>query len=299
MSEPAQSSRQTPRRRLSFEYFPPRTETGRQRFEETVARLDTLAPNFVSVTCAAQGSRRSGTEETVSALISQGIVTAPHISVGAMRLSELDAEIDRYAARDVNRYVALRGDAAADVAADDEVYGLPGADAEHLVRHLRRRLGEAVAIEVAGYPETHPRAASPAADLASLKRKVDAGANAVLTQFFFLADAYQQFRERAVAAGITAPIIPGILPLTSHERTLRFAADCGARVPDRICQELEKLADDQQGLADYGVSVISRLCQDLLAAGAPGLHFYTLNQWRPTSRICANLGINPARAATP
>lgn len=276
--------------RLSFEYFPPRTARGETALLETARRLETFRPEFSSVTCGAGGSTDAerppwrSTLATLRQLRANRLNAVPHLTIREDSEAGTKEALDHYLAEGASRLVALRGDA-------------PGAgagltqSAETLVQRIRRHSADAFEIEVAGYPEVHPQAASPAADIENLKRKVDAGADGVITQYFYNLSAFLHFRDRARRAGVEAPITPGIMPLVSFSRILRFSAACGADIPRWIRQHLEALRNDQDALVEFGVEVVSRLCADLLAAGVPGLHFYTLNQWRATAAICRNLGL--------
>jgi len=247
-------------------------------------RLGRYSPAFVSVTYGAGGSTRAGTADTVKRLLGRGFTVAPHLSMGSDSRDRVCAFIDEYQRAGVQRIVALRG---------DRSLGVGGAansnNAEALVRLIRAHSGCALQLEVAGYPEVHPEAESPASDLEFLRRKVDAGANGIITQYFYNPYAYFDYRQRAEAAGIRVPIVPGIMPLTSYRKLMRFSRRCGADVPRWIAKQLEAYGDDEVALREFGIEVVTRLCEDLLAAEAPGLHFYTLNHWSAASRICENL----------
>lgn len=280
--------------RLSFEFFPPRTPEGRTNLLGVADRLARFQPAFFSVTYGANGSTREGTPDTVQRLLAQGLSAAPHLSMGRDSAERIQALVDEYLHAGVRRMVALRG---------DRPSGMGGArlpnNAEALVRVIRAHCGDALQLEVAGYPEVHPDAESPRRDLEFLKRKVDAGANGIITQYFYHPYAFIDFRRRAEAAGIGVPIVPGIMPLTNFDRFVRFSQGCGADVPRWLYKRLEAYRDDQHALREFGVEVVTRLCQDLIAAGAPGLHFYTLNRWSVTTQICENLGFAADPAPTP
>ena len=260
--------------RLSFEFFPPRTASGRASLLGVADRLNRFRPAFFSVTYGANGSTRTGTADTVQRLLDHGLAAAPHLSMGSDSAAQIRSLVDAYRRQGVKRMVALRG---------DRPSGVGGArypnNAEALVRLLRAHCGDALKLEVAGYPEVHPESESPGRDLEFLKRKVDAGADGIITQYFFNPYAFFDFRRRAEAAGIRAPIVPGIMPLTNFTNFVRFSEGCGADVPRWLYKHLETYRDDEQALREFGIEVVTRLCQDLLAADVPGLHFYTLNRW--------------------
>ena len=272
--------------RLSFEFFPPRTPEGRAGLLGVANRLQRFRPAFFSVTYGANGATRAGTADTVRRLLDHGMAAAPHLSMGSDSEERIHALIDAHLKSGVRRIVALRGDRPSGVGADR-----PPNNAEALVRVLRAHCGAKLQLEVAGYPEVHPEAESPEHDIEFLKRKVDAGANGIITQYFYHPYAYFDFRRRAEAAGIRVPIVPGVMPLTNFTRFVRFSRGCGADVPRWLYKRLEACRDDPHTLRELGVEVVTRLCEDLLAAGAPGLHFYTLNRWGAATRICENLGL--------
>ncbi len=274
--------------RLSFEFFPPRTPAGRAGLLGVANRLTRFRPAFFSVTYGANGSTREGTVNTVRRLLDQGLVAVPHLSMGSDRAAQTRALIDEYRRIGVDRIVALRGDRPSGMGA----VRYPN-NAEALVRLIRAHCGDALQLEVAGYPEVHPEAVSPASDLQFLKRKVEAGANGVITQYFFSPHAFFDFRRRAEAVGIDVPIVPGIMPLTNFTNFVRFSRGCGADIPRWIYKHLEAYRDDEPSLREFGVEVVTRLCRELLAEGVPGLHFYTLNRWGAATRICENLGLGP------
>ena len=272
--------------RLSFEFFPPRTHGGRAGLLGVASRLQRFRPAFFSVTYGANGSTREGTADTVQRLLDRGMPAAPHLSMGGDSEEWVEALIDQYLQAGVRRLVALRG---------DRPSGMGGArlpnNAEALVRAIRAHCGDALQLEVAGYPEVHPDAESPEQDLEFLKRKVDAGANGIITQYFYHPYAYFDYCRRVEAAGIRVPVVPGIMPLTNFSRFVQFSEGCGADVPRWLYRRLEAYQDDEAALREFGIDVVTRLCQDLTAAGAPGLHFYTLNRWGAATKICENLGL--------
>jgi len=275
--------------RLSFEFFPPRTEEGRSSLAAVAVRLGTLNPAFFSCTYGAGGSTRDGTRETVRRLFELGFEAAPHLSIGADSEADIHAMLDDYRAIGVRRIVALRGDLPSGLGRARFAH-----NAETLVRWIRAHSGEHFQLEVAAYPETHPDASSPAEDLDYFKRKVGAGANAAITQYFYNPHAYIDFVNRCERAGLRIPIVPGIMPISNYEGIVRFSENCGADIPRWMKKHLEALRDDPDGLKAFATEALTRLCEDLLAAGAPGLHFYTLNRWGATLAICANLGLSGA-----
>jgi len=280
--------------RLSLEFFPPRRTEGDGAsggIDGVVMRLRDLNPSFCSCTYGAGGSTRDGTRETVRRLIELGFNAVPHLSIGTDSEADIGALLDHYRELGVRRIVALRGDVPSGVGRARLVH-----NAETLVRWIRAHSGDHFEIEVAAYPETHPDARSPAEDLDFFARKVAAGATGAITQYFYNVDAYVDFVDRCRRAGITVPIVPGIMPITNLDGIVRFSENCGADLPRWIRKQLEALRDDEPGLRAFGIEVVTRVCQELLAAGAPGLHFYTLNRWGATAAICRNLGLNSAAA---
>jgi methylenetetrahydrofolate reductase (NADPH) len=255
-----------------------------------VRRLAALQPHYFSVTYGAGGSDQQGTYDTLVRVIEQtGIEAAPHLTcVGSTRAS-IAALLQRYRDAGVRRIVALRGDlpaTALGASAPGEFHY-----ASELVSFIRQTHGAAFRIEVAAYPEMHPQAADAHTDFEHFRRKVEAGADAALTQYFFNADAYFDFAERCARARIAVPVIPGIMPITNLTQLARFSAACGAEIPRWVRLRLELLADDKAALLDFGLDVVGRLCETLLRGGAPGLHFYTLNQAEPTLRLWHQLGL--------
>lgn len=274
------------RLRLSFEFFPPRSEEGVASLARVTEKLDELKPDFYSCTYGAGGSTRDGTKETVAHLIQSGHATAPHLSIGADDEEMTFAMLNDYRDMGIDRIVALRGDVPSGIGRSRF-----RANAEALVGRIRRHSGDHFHIEVAAYPEVHPDAKSPGSDLEFFQRKVDAGANSAITQYFYNTHAYYDFVERCARAGVTIPVYPGIMPITSYQGLIRFSDNCGADVPRWLRKHLEAFADDDDSLRRFGIDTVSRLCDDLLAAGAPGLHFYTLNRWGASRAICRNLGL--------
>jgi methylenetetrahydrofolate reductase (NADPH) len=277
---------ETSARTFSFEFFPPATAEGASKLAATRAKLAVLGPEFFSVTYGAGGSTRDRTLEAVLEIQAAGQRAAPHIScIGSSRES-LRATLVTYREHGIRHLVALRGDLPSGSAgAGDFRY------ANELVEFIRGETGDWFHIDVACYPEYHPQASSPAADLASFKRKVGAGADSAITQYFFNADSYYQFIDAAAAAGIDIPIVPGIMPIISFSKLARFSDACGAEIPRWIRRKMESFGDDAASVRAFGLDVVTGLCADLLAHGAPGLHFYTLNQASLTTVIWQRLGL--------
>ena len=272
---------------LSFEFFPPKTDAGREKLlAQTAPALQALAPGFFSVTYGAGGSTRDRTFDTVTALADRGLTVAPHLSFGGDDEATIADMLDRYKARGIERIVALRGDIPSGNGA-----GATIVYASELVAFIRERTGDHFHIEVAAYPEIHPQAQSYESDIRYLKGKFDAGANSGITQYFYSPEAYFYFLDQCAAIGIEAPIVPGIMPITNYQNLARFSRNCGAEIPRWICQRIEGFGDDQESIRQFGIEVVTQLCGTLLDSGAPGLHFYTMNQVEPTRQICENLGL--------
>lgn len=275
---------------FSFELFPPRTPEGAAKLPETVRRLAEVRPNFFSVTFGAGGSEQEGTYETVMRVVEHtGIETAPHLTCVGSTREKIAALLDRYRAAGIRRIVALRGDlpaTAVSAAAPGEFRY-----ANELVEFIRERHGDAFTLEVAAYPEMHPQATGLEADFENFRRKVEAGADGAVTQYFYNADAYFDFAERCAHAGLKVPLVPGIMPITNFVQLSRFSAACGADLPRWLRLRLESLQHDKAALLDFGLDVVTRLCETLLRGGAPGLHFYSLNQADPTLKLWRNLGL--------
>jgi len=273
-------------RNCSVEFFPPRTAEGTEKLRAARRTLAPLKPAFCSVTFGAGGSTREGTLETVLEIRSEGLQATPHISCIGTTAQGVRDVLARYREHDIRHLVALRGDLpSGTIDAGDFHY------ASELVEFIRRETGDWFHIDVAAYPEYHPQSRSPHEDLANFKRKVEAGANSAITQYFFNADAYWSFVEAAVALGIGVPIVPGIMPIASYTKLARFSDACGAEIPRWIRRKLESYGDDVVSIRAFGLDVVTRLCEDLLEAGAPGLHFYTLNQAALTTTIWRRLDL--------
>jgi methylenetetrahydrofolate reductase (NADPH) len=275
---------------FSFELFPPRTPEGVAKLPSVIGQLAAVRPSYFSITYGAGGSTQEGTYETLMAVARHsGVEAAPHLTCVGSTRAHIASLLDRYRQAGVKRIVALRGDLPATAmspAAPGEFHY-----ANELVSFIRAEHGDWFRIEVAAYPEMHPQAASPAEDFANFRRKVEAGADAALTQLFFNAGAYFDFLERAAKAGIAIPIVPGIMPITSYANTVRFCTGCGADLPRWVRLRLEELEQDKPALVDFGIGVVTRLSETLLSGGAPGLHFYTINQAGPSLRLWKNLGL--------
>jgi methylenetetrahydrofolate reductase (NADPH) len=272
--------------RISFEYFPPRTEEGKRKLlQEITPALNALNPAFFSVTYGAGGTTRDSTLGVVSAMREDGIDVAPHLSFGGDDGKAIGALVDTYVDRGIKRLVALRGDMPSGMGGSSQlVY------ASELVAFIRERTGDHFEIEVAAYPEIHPEAKSYDSDIRYLKAKLDAGANAAITQYFFNVEAYFYFLDQCAAAGISKPVYAGIMPIINFANLARFSRNCGAEIPRWICQRVEGYGDDQESIRKFGIEVVTQLCQTLLDSGAPGIHFYTMNHVEPTREIYRNLG---------
>ncbi|MBI5785516.1 MAG: methylenetetrahydrofolate reductase [NAD(P)H] [Rhodocyclales bacterium] len=271
---------------LSVEFFPPQTPEGADKLRATWTRLAPLKPAFFSVTFGAGGSTQDRTFETVEEIRAAGLPAAPHLSCIGSTKARVREILERYRAVGIHRIVALRGDLPSGMAEPGELR-----HANELVEFIRQETGDWFHIEVAAYPEYHPQAKSPKDDLANFKRKADAGADTAITQFFYNADAYEHFVADARAAGVAIPIIPGIMPVASFSKLSRFADTCGAEIPRWMRKQFESYGDDAASIRAYGLDVVTSLCERLIKAGAPGLHFYTLNQAGLTTEIVKRLGL--------
>jgi methylenetetrahydrofolate reductase (NADPH) len=269
---------------FSIEFFPPKTPEGSDKLRVTRQKLALLQPTYFSVTFGAGGTTQQGTLDTVIDIRREGHDAAPHLScVGGTRDS-IRQILAQYQAHDIHRLVALRGDLPSG-------YGMGGEFryANELVEFIRAETGDWFHIEVAAYPEMHPQARSPQDDLQHFVRKMQAGANAAITQYFYNPDAYFQFVELAQKTGVSAPIVAGIMPITNSSQLLRFSEMCGAEIPRWIRLKLASYGDDQASIKAFGLDVVTHLCERLLAGGAPGLHFYSLNQAAATTEIWQRL----------
>lgn len=273
-------------RAFSFEFFPPKTPEGKLKLRETWKQLGQLKPRFFSVTFGAGGSTREGTLDTVLEIRAAGHDAAPHLSCIASSREELAAQLERYKSSGIRHIVALRGDLPSGLAASGELRY-----ASDLVRFIRETTGDWFQIEVACYPEYHPQTRNAVDEITNFKRKVDAGANAAITQYFYNAEAYYRFVDAAEAAGINVAIVPGIMPISNFSQLARFSEACGTEIPRWMRFRLESFRDDSASIRAFGLDVVTRMCDELLQAGAPGLHFYTLNQAGLTSTIWQRLGL--------
>jgi len=268
----------------SFEFFPPKTADGVANLREARKSLAQFKPEFFSVTFGAGGSTRDRTMETVFEIQGEGYAAAPHISCISSSKEEIRELLSAYQAKGIKRLVTLRGDVpSGEVSAGDFKY------ANELVTFIRQETGDWFHIEVAAYPEFHPEAQSAAKDIANFKRKVEAGANSAITQYFYNADAYFRFLEACDQENIVVPIVPGIMPIYNYTQLARFSGVCGAEIPRWLRLRLEAYGDDMASLRAYGADVVTEMCQRLIAAGVKNMHFYTLNQAGTIAKIIQNL----------
>ncbi len=273
--------------RLSFEFFPPKTEKGAEKLIGVRDALAKYQPEFFSVTYGAGGSTRDNTKNIVCQFNDAGIATAPHLSFGGDDEASIADLIGEYRSHGVNRIVALRGDRPSGSGSGTRmVY------ANELVAFIRKQFGDDMHLEVAAYPEIHPEAKSYSEDIRYLKGKFEAGANSAITQYFFNPDAYFYFVEQCQAAGIDQPIYPGIMPISNYANLARFSDACGAEIPRWMRKRLDSFGDDTDSIKAFGAEIVSDLCEVLLENGAPGIHFYTMNQLEPTQTLLQNLGIS-------
>jgi len=269
----------------SFEFFPPKTPEGITKLAATSKKLAALQPRFFSVTFGAGGSTRDHTFETVTDLQKNtGIETAPHLSCISSTRENIREALAAYQEAGISHMVALRGDMPSGMVEAGEFRY-----ANELVTFIREETGDHFHIEVAAYPEYHPQASSPDRDLANFKRKVEAGANSAITQYFYNPDAYFRFVERCNRTGIDIPVVPGIMPVTNYHQLARFSDACGAEIPRWIRKRLEAYGEDTASIRAFGEEVVTNMCAQLLKGGAPGLHFYTLNRAAPALAIWNNL----------
>lgn len=272
---------------FSFEFFPPKTDKGAENLRAVRNELAALNPRFFSVTYGAGGSTQANTLNTVLEIQrDSGIEAAPHLSCVGSNAEQIREILDTYRNNGIKHIVALRGD-------------LPSGSrdlgqfryANELVEFIRKETGDHFNIEVAAYPEMHPQAPNLKVDIDNFVRKVNAGANSAITQYFFNADAYWHFVDECVKKGVEIPIVPGIMPITNYSQLARFSDMCGAEIPRWLRKQLETYADDVESIAKFGEEFISLLCENLLETGAPGLHFYTMNRVEPTMSIWKNIGL--------
>jgi methylenetetrahydrofolate reductase (NADPH) len=273
---------------LSLEFFPPKTPEGIVKLAAVRQQLYTLKPEFCSVTYGAGGSTQDGTFNTVQAILAEGVDAASHFTcIGATRES-VTTQLAQFKASGVRRLVALRGDMPSG-------FGASGLGelryASDLIAFIRESTGNHFHIEAAAYPEMHPQARSPQADLDAYLAKVRAGANSAITQMFFNADAYFRFADEARQAGADIPLVPGIMPITNSSGIIRFADSCGAEIPRWMRLRLQAFGDDTESIKAFGLDVVTEMCERLIAGGVPGLHIYTMNQSVATLAICQRLGL--------
>jgi methylenetetrahydrofolate reductase (NADPH) len=272
---------------LSAEFFPPKTDEGAEKLRVVRGRLkEELDPSFFSVTFGAGGSTQDGTMSTVKEIHEGGISAAPHLSCVGSSKSKVLELLQQYQSLGISRIVALRGDLPSGAGDYGEFK-----HANELVSFIRQETGDWFHIEVAAYPEFHPQATSAVDDIEKFVQKVNAGANSAITQYFFNSDAYFQFIEDVASYDVSIPIIPGIMPIVSSTQLIRFSDACGAEIPRWLRKRLESFGDDTASIKAYGLEVVTDLCHQLIAGGAPGLHFYTLNMAEPTLSIVRELEV--------
>ena len=272
---------------ISIEFFPPKTPEGVEKLTVVRQKLYALKPQFFSCTYGAGGSTQDGTLQTVQAILADGFQAAPHFScIGATRAS-VRAQLATFKAAGIQRMVALRGDLPSGYGGFGEFKY-----ASELIEFIRAETGDRFHIEVGCYPEVHPQAKSPEADLLAYLAKVRAGASSAITQYFYNADAYFRFVEDTDALGATLPVVPGIMPIISSTQLMRFSDACGAEIPRWIRLRLQAFGDDTASIKAFGLDVVTDLCEQLRAGGAPGLHFYCMNQAAATLEICRRLDLN-------
>ncbi len=271
---------------FSFELFPPQTPQGIEKLRITRQQLAQFNPKFFSVTFGAGGSTRERTLETVLEIQAEGRVVAPHLSCIGSTQQNIREILEKYYQAGIRQIVALRGDLPSGMAQAGEFRY-----ASELVAFIRQEFGTAFHIEVAAYPEYHPQARSAQSDFENFKRKIETGANSAITQYFYNADAYFYFVESCESAGLNIPIVPGIMPISKFSQLVRFSDTCGAEIPRWVRKKLEGYSDDTASIQAFGLDIVTDLCERLLQAGAPGLHFYTLNSANLTSMIWQRLNL--------
>ena len=272
----------------SFEFFPPKTDEGVRKLRLVREELAQLQPRFFSVTFGAGGSTQARTFETVAEIQASGSRAAPHLSCIGSTREALGELLDDYRRQGIRHIVALRGDMPSGMQEPGEL-----AHANELVSFIRERTGDHFFIEVAAYPEFHPQSElDPAGDLDRFRDKVNAGADAAITQYFYNAESYYRFVDDCEARGLDIPIVPGIMPITNYHNLVRFSDACGAEIPRWLRLRMAAYANDPEALTAFGTDVVSELCRQLLEQGAPGLHFYTMNRTQPTLAIWRNLGLS-------
>lgn len=271
---------------VSFEFFPPRDTAGREKLTAgTATKLAALGPEYFSVTYGAGGSTKEGTKQTVTDLMDRGWNAVPHLSVGGTDQQGTLDLVAYYKELGVKKILCLRGDQAESDAHNPQY-------AEDLVRLIRQHFSDRFEIVVGAYPEVHPDSASSHDDLMFFKRKVEAGADVAITQYFYNIEAYGYFVDQCQSLGIDIPIVPGVMPITNYASLCRFSEKAGADIPRWLDRAMAQRQDSDEELGKFGVEVVTRLCERLIELGAPALHFYTLNRWGATTKVCANLGLN-------
>jgi methylenetetrahydrofolate reductase (NADPH) len=271
---------------ISFEFFPPKTPEGAEKLTTVRQKLYTLKPEFFSVTYGAGGSTQDGTLQTVQAILADGFDAAPHFSCIGATKDSVRAQLELFKAANIKRIVALRGDLPSGYGGFGEFRY-----ASDLVAFIRAETGSHFHIEVGCYPEMHPQAKSPEADLQAYAAKVKAGASSAITQYFFNSDAYFRFVDDAYKIGAEIPVVPGIMPITNSSQLMRFSDSCGAEIPRWIRTRLQSFGDDSASIKAFGLDVITDLCDQLRNGGVPGLHFYSMNQAATVTEICKRLGL--------
>jgi methylenetetrahydrofolate reductase (NADPH) len=271
---------------ISLEFFPPKTPEGAEKLRAARQQLYALKPEFCSVTFGAGGSTQEGTLQAVTEILAEGCPAAPHLSCIGQTRDSIRERLAAYGAAGIRRIVALRGDLPSG-------YGLGGEFryASDLVAFIRSETGRRFQIEVAAYPEMHPQSKSPESDLQAFVAKIEAGADSGITQYFFNPDAYFRYVDELRKRGVHVPVVPGVMPITSSTQLMRFSDSCGAEIPRWIRLRLQSFGDDSASIRAFGLDVVADLCERLRAGGAPGLHFYTLNQAKAPLEICRRLGV--------
>ncbi|WP_428852095.1 methylenetetrahydrofolate reductase [NAD(P)H] [Imbroritus primus] len=273
-------------RHFSFEFFPPKTPEGAEKLRVTRAQLATLQPKFISVTFGAGGTTQQGTLDAVLEIQREGTEAAPHLSCVGSSRDSIRQILQTYREAGIRHIVALRGDLPSGMGEIGEFRF-----ANELVEFIRAETGDWFHIEVAAYPEYHPQSRSPRHDMENFARKVKAGADSAITQYFYNADAYFRFVDDVRRLGVEIPIVPGIMPITNYSQLMRFSDMCGAEVPRWVAKRLESFGDDRESIRAFGLDVVTALCERLLASDVPGLHFYTLNAAGPTKSLWQRLGL--------
>ena len=271
---------------FSCEFFPPKTDKGKENIEATLLELKKLNPDYISCTYGAGGTTQEGTFDTIQQIMQHGLAAAPHITCIGSTREKIASLLKQYMDAGVSRIVALRGDLPEGMEDPGEFHY-----ANELIEFIRTETGDHFHIEVAAYPEMHPQSANMQDEVRQFAHKVEAGANAAITQYFYNADAWARFVEDSERLGVNIPIIPGIYPITNYKQLARFSASCGAEIPRWITTRLEGYGDDLDSIRSFGFDVTLQLCEQLVDAGAPGLHFYSMNRAEPTARIWRELNL--------